>query len=68
MSKRSIEKGDIILADQHYGKTKSFDYVVGASGDFVMRLKHEAANYFDKDEKIDLLTLLGGTVFPLGDR
>ena len=54
-----IEKGDIILADRHYGKTKAFDYVVGAGGDFVMRLKHKAANYFDKGgQKIDLLTLL----------
>ncbi len=54
-----IEKGDIILADRHYGKAKAFDYVVGAGGDFVMRLKHKAANYFDKNgQRIDLLTLL----------
>ncbi len=54
-----IRKGDIILADRHYGKAKAFDYVVGAGGDFVMRLKHKAVNYFDKDgQKIDLLTLL----------
>ncbi len=54
-----IKKGDIILADRHYGKAKAFDYVVWAGGDFVMRLKHKAANYFDKDgQKIDLLTLL----------
>ena len=54
-----IEKGDIILADRHYGKAKAFDYVVGSGGDFVMRLKHKAANYFDGNaQKIDLLTLL----------
>lgn len=54
-----IEKGDIILADRHYGKAKAFDYVVGSGGDFVMRLKHKAANYFDENRhKIDLLTFL----------
>lgn len=54
-----IEKGDIILADRHYGKAKSFDYVAGSGGDFVMRLKHKAANYFDENgRKIDLLSLL----------
>lgn len=54
-----IEKGDIILADRHYGKAKAFDYVAGSGGDFVMRLKHKAANYFDEGgQKVDLLTLL----------
>ncbi len=54
-----IKKGDIILAERHYGKAKAFDYVVGSGGDFVMRLKHKATNYFDRDgQKIDLLTLL----------
>lgn len=54
-----IEKGDIILADRHYGNAKAFDYVAGSGGDFVMRLKHKAANYFDESgQKIDLLTLL----------
>ncbi len=54
-----VEKGDIILADRLYGKAKSFDYIVGAGGDFVMRLKHKAAIYFNSDrEKVDLLTLL----------
>ena len=51
-----IKKGDIILADWHYGKAKA---LVGGGGDFVMRLKHKAANYFDENgQKIDLLTLL----------
>lgn len=54
-----IEKGDIILADRHYGKAKAFDYAAGSGGDFVMRLKHKAANYFGENgQKIDLLTLL----------
>ena len=54
-----IQKGDIILADRLYGKAKAFDYIVGAGGDFVMRLKHKAAIYFNQDrEKVDLLTLL----------
>ena len=54
-----VKKGDIILADRHYGKAKAFDYIAGAGGDFVMRLKHKAAIYFDENaEKVDLLTLL----------
>ena len=54
-----IEKGDIILADRHYGKANAFDYVAGSGGDFVIRLKYKAANYFDEHgRKIDLLTLL----------
>ena len=54
-----VEKGDIILADRHYGKAKAFDYIAGAGGDFVMRLKHKAAIYFDENaEKVDLLALL----------
>jgi len=44
-----IEKGDIILAGRHYGKAKAFDYIVRAGGDFVMGLKHKAANYFDTE-------------------
>ena len=54
-----IEKGDIILADRHYGKAKAFDYIARSGGDFVMRLKHKAAIYFDENaQKIDLLALL----------
>ena len=56
-----VEKGDIILADRHYGKAKGFDYIVGAGGDFVMRLKHKAAKYYDERGKcVELLPLLRG--------
>ncbi len=54
-----IKKGDIILADRHYGKAKAFDYIAEAGGDFVIRLKHKAAIYYDENgQKVDLLTLL----------
>jgi len=54
-----IQKGDIILADRLYGKAKSFDYIVGAGGDFVMRLKHKAVKYYDRDgNHVELLPLL----------
>ncbi len=54
-----VQKGDIILADRHYGKAKTFDYISNTGGYFVTRLKHKAAKYFNKDgEKVDLLTLL----------
>lgn len=54
-----IEKGDIIIADRHYGKAKAFDYVVANGGDYVMRLKHKAADYYDAEGKrVDLLSLL----------
>ena len=54
-----IQKGDIILGDRLYGKAKGFDYIVGAGGDFVMRLKHKAAKYYDEDgHRVELLPLL----------
>ena len=54
-----IQKGDIILADRLYGKAKGFDYIVGAGGDFVMRLKHKAAKYYDEGGRcVELLPLL----------
>ena len=54
-----IQKGDIILGEWLYGKTKGFDYIVGAGGDFVMRLKHKAAKYYDEDgHRVELLPLL----------
>lgn len=54
-----IKQGDIILAGRHYGKAKGFDYIVKSGGDFVMRLKHKAAIYFDESgRKVDLLKLL----------
>ena len=54
-----IQKGDIILWDRLYGKAKGFDYIVGAGGDFVMRLKHKAAKYYDEDgHRVELLPLL----------
>ena len=54
-----IEEGDIVLADRHYGKAKTFDYIREHGGDYVMRLKHKAAKYFNEEgNEIDLLTLL----------
>ena len=41
-----VERGDIILADRHYGEAKAFDYIAGTGGDFVMRLKQKGRNLF----------------------
>ena len=55
----AVGEGDIILADRHYGKARAFDYITANKGDYVMRLKHKAADYYDVNgRKTDLLPLL----------
>lgn len=55
----TVKAGDIVLADRHYGKAKAFDYITANNGDYVMRLKHKAADYYDANgERVDLIPLL----------
>jgi len=59
IGKFPVNRGDIIIADRHYGKAKAFDYITEHDGDYIIRLKHKAAKYYDaQGNQIDLLNYL----------
>jgi hypothetical protein len=48
---REMQRGDIIVADRVYGTLKSIEYTLSCGCDYVLRLKANAFNLYDKAGK-----------------
>jgi hypothetical protein len=46
-----MQPGDIVVADRAYGTIKSIEYTLGCGCDYVLRLKSNAFNLYDKSGK-----------------
>ena len=52
---QEIQSGDIVVADRAYGTLKSIEYAVSRGSDYVLRLKANSFNVYDKSgECIDI--------------
>jgi len=58
---KQFQKSDIVIGDRAYGSIKSIEYLQSLGVDFILRIKSNAFNFYDKNgNKADLESYLSG--------
>ena len=56
-----VSEGDIVIGDRNFGNKKAMEYIKDAGAEFILRLKSDCFNIYDRQgEKVEVLDLGAG--------